>query len=220
MTRIDLHTHSTASPDGGLTLKDYRRALAGRLDVIAVTDHNTISEALRIKGELGAAIIVGEEVTTRQGEIIGLYLTEDIPPGLDALETAKRIKQQGGLVYIPHPYERLQRHGTNQSTLNQLLPLIDIIETFNGRSIGLAGRLRARRFARQYDLTEAAGSDAHGPAGLGRVARNIAQPPISDTLIKLLRGGTTHHRPRRLGAYLEPSRNRRRRIKSGQKYEG
>lgn len=209
MIRVDLHTHSTSSPDGGLTLKDYRRALSSSLDVIAVTDHNTVSGALKIKGELGTAIIVGEEVSTKQGEIIGLYLTEDIPLGLDAIETAKRIKQQGGLVYVPHPYERVQRHGLNPSTLKTLLPFIDIVETFNGRTISAVARGRAKRFAHTNKLAVAASSDAHGPAGLGSVKTVINKMPNSDTLIGLLKTGKVSTRVRKPAAYLEPSKNRR-----------
>ena len=214
MVRIDLHTHSTASSDGGLTLKDYRRALNESLDVIAVTDHNTVSEALKIKGELGISIIVGEEVSTRQGEVIGLFLTEDIPPGLDAIETAKRIKQQGGLVYIPHPFERIQRHGLNQTTLNELLPFIDIIETFNGRTVSVTARGRARRFTDQHKLVSAASSDAHGPDGLGRVATIVKKMPNSDTLLSLLKDGEITSKMRKFSAYTEPAKYRRKNVRN------
>lgn len=215
MIRIDLHTHSTASPDGGLTLNDYRRTLSNNLDVIAITDHNTVSGALEIKSVLKNLVIVGEEITTKQGEIIGLYLTHDISPGLDVVETAKRIKEQGGLVYVPHPFERLQRHGLNASAIKKLLPLIDIVETFNGRSISLAARLRARRFAKAYNFAEGTGSDAHGPAGLGAVARVIEDRPTSDTLVGLLSQGQTVTSRRQIKAYLEPGVNRRQKAKLG-----
>lgn len=219
MLRVDLHTHSTASPDGGLSLSDYRRALAGGLDVIAITDHNTISQAVEIKKILKHHIIVGEEVTTRQGEIIGLYLTEDIPPGLELMEAIRRIKQQGGLVYVPHPFERVQRHGLSSRALQTIIESIDVVETFNGRSFSLQARLRARAFVKKYQLAAGAGSDAHGPAGIGRVARLIAKQPTSDTLVELLRAGKTQTSIRRLRAMLEPSQNRRKN-KLGQGTQG
>src|SRR5882757_5862760 len=99
MIKIDLHTHSVASPDGSLTAVHYQRAL-GRLDVIAVTDHNRIDFAQKLQTELGERIIVGEEITTLEGEIVGLYLQTLIPAGLSVVETVRQIHAQGALVYI------------------------------------------------------------------------------------------------------------------------
>ena len=108
MFRIDLHTHSLGSPDGAITTNQYRKVLlSGRLDYIAITDHDDTNFAKSVKKALGAElsdrIIVGQEITTKAGELIGLFLTQTVPAGLTLRETAKAIHQQGGLVYVPHP---------------------------------------------------------------------------------------------------------------------
>src|SRR5262245_43185713 len=107
--KIDLHTHSIASPDRSLSAKNYQKMLAsGKLDYVAVTDHNVIDFARILHDQLGEQIIVGEEIATSEGEIIGLYLTSVVPSGLSAAETVRAIKDQDGLVYIPHPFETLR----------------------------------------------------------------------------------------------------------------
>src|SRR5476649_2676258 len=102
MYKIDLHTHSIASPDGSITLEDYRSILnSGRLDMVAITDHNTIGFAMATKKTLGVRIIVGEEIKCLEGEIIGLFLSKPVEPGRPYTQTIEDIKDQGGLVYIP-----------------------------------------------------------------------------------------------------------------------
>src|SRR5580658_33632 len=104
MLKIDLHTHSVASPDGGIMADKYRECLElGKLDYIAITDHNSIDFALNLRTEFERKIIVGEEILTSEGEIIGLFLSELVPPNLSPIETIELIKRQGGLVYVPHP---------------------------------------------------------------------------------------------------------------------
>ena len=100
MIKIDLHTHSVGSPDGGITLEEYARLLDDKvLDMIAVTDHDSIEQALVIQNKLGPRIIIGEEITSLEGEIIGLFLNQKVEPGLTAKKTVQAIKSQGGLVY-------------------------------------------------------------------------------------------------------------------------
>jgi predicted metal-dependent phosphoesterase TrpH len=207
--RIDLHTHSSGSPDGSLTLQDYRQALSTNLDYIAITDHDTIATATEIQSVIGPAIIVGQEITTSQGELIGLYLTQEIPIGVSPREAVERIRQQGGLVYLPHPYEQLQRHGMNQSAINQIIEDVDIIETYNSRTISLLARRKAVTLATTHQIAQAGSSDAHGKKGLGRTATVINKPPTKQNLVELLQRGRITQRPLSIGALLEPSRNRR-----------
>src|SRR6266702_4633076 len=104
--KVDLHSHSIISYDGGIAPREYERLLnTNVLDVIAITDHNEISLAQMLHKQLGEKIIVGEEIGTADGEIIGLFLQEKIAPGGTALETVAQIVLQGGLIYIPHPFE-------------------------------------------------------------------------------------------------------------------
>ena len=135
--KVDLHTHSYGSPDGALRAAEYRRKLeSGALDFIAITDHDRIDSALQIRGELdklGDRIIIGEEISTADGELIGLYLTDLVPAGLSAVETTQAIRGQGGLVYVPHPFETV-RSGMPEAVLGSIAEDVDIVETYNGRA--------------------------------------------------------------------------------------
>src|SRR5579859_1723916 len=137
--RVDLHTHSIISQDGGITAWQYEKILqSGELDCIAITDHNETSFARIMRKKLGDCIIVGEEIDTQEGEIIGLYLKETIPGGIGLDEAIASIKHQGGLVYIPHPYEHFRR-GLQKSAMLRIAGDTDIVEVFNGR-----GRFRGK----------------------------------------------------------------------------
>jgi len=186
MYKIDLHTHSVASLDGSLTEASYRKMLqSGGLQYIAVTDHNTISFATELRAKLGGAIIVGEEITSREGEIIGLYLTQVVPAGLTARETVTAILQQGGLVYIPHPFETV-RKGITAQTLDDIADEVDIVETHNGRAFFQNRGAKAKAWAAGHRVPGAASSDAHGQHGWGRTYSVLSAPPSAKNLPALL----------------------------------
>ncbi len=187
MVKVDLHTHSVASPDGGLSLLQYKHALeTSLLDCIAVTDHNRIDFALDIQQELGEAIIIGEEIMTSGGEIIGLFLTEVIQPGLSPLQTVKLIKDQGGLVYIPHPFETF-RKGLHPQTLEELINYIDMLEICNGRAFFQNRSQQAVVWARLNHKPGIASSDAHGFRGLGKTYMNMDSIPNADLILGILK---------------------------------
>lgn len=210
MIKIDLHTHSIISPDGAgsITASHFEQYLKeGILDCIAITDHNEIKFAQMMQKKMGNKIIVGEEITTRDGEMVGLFLTKKIPPGLSAKETAKKIHQQGGLVYIPHPFETL-RKGIQLPVLEEIIDEIDIFEVFNGRG-KLRGKTKeAELFAQKYRLVGAASSDAHGVRGVGRTFSIIEKIPTRSTLVTLLKKGTLERKYAPFIAYLYPITNR------------
>lgn len=214
MFKLDLHTHSSGSRDGGLRLEDYRLVLK-EIDYIAITDHDNLSEAKKIQAALGERIIVGCEVTTSKGDVIGLYIENDIPPGLSLKDTIENIHGQGGLVMIPHPFERWQRGSVTPNYLRELASSIDIIETYNGRSLSLAGRFKARRFARHLALAQASNSDAHGLAGIGKTYTIVKQKPTPANLVSQLKSARFVNGRVRFKGYLEPTINRRRRDKIG-----
>lgn len=190
MYKIDLHTHSVASPDGSLNEGDYRKMFdVGRLDCIAVTDHNTIAFARELHAKLGERIIVGEEVTTLDGEIIGLYLTKLVKPGMSAADTVAAIKEQGGLVCVPHPFETV-RKGVSIMTLNVIAEQVDIIEVRNGRAVFQNKSKQAEAWAAKHHVTGVASSDAHGWHGWGRTYAMVSELPTRDTLLKLLANAT------------------------------
>lgn len=190
MFKLDLHTHSIASPDGSLSLADYQRMLERRgLDYVAVTDHNSIDFALELKHQLSDRIIIGEEIMTRDGEIVGLYLQEAIPAGLGAAEAIRRIHAQGGLVYAPHPFATNPK-GLSVTVLDALADQIDVIETHNGRAIFQDKNAKVRAWAEAHHKPMAASSDAHGRGGWGRAYTIIKSVPTRENLVEQLAKAT------------------------------
>jgi predicted metal-dependent phosphoesterase TrpH len=138
------------------------------LDVLCVTDHNAVKGALELAGRLPCRVVVGEELRTHAGELIGLFLTERIPFGTSPREAAERIRAQGGLVYVPHPFDPMRRN-LAEPALEELTAagLVDAIETWNAKTSLLSLQERAVDFAARHDLLAGAGSDAHVPDALG-----------------------------------------------------
>jgi len=209
--KVDLHTHSVASPDGSLTDADYRLMLkTGKLDCIAVTDHNTITFAKELHDQLGDKIVIGEEIMTKDGEIIGLYLKKAVKPGQTAAETVAAIKKQGGLVYIPHPFETF-RHGLQLDTLGAIADGVDIIETGNGRAVFQNKSRLAISWALSHHVPGAASSDAHGWHGWGKSYTLVEKLPSRTTLLNLLERAMFRVRPPGLRGIVYPKLNRLRR---------
>ncbi len=199
MYKLDLHTHSTASSDGGLTAKDYQSMLSsGELDVIAVTDHDRITFATALHEQLGDKIIIGEEITTTEGEIIGLFLKATILSQLSPEETIRQVRAQNGLVYIPHPFETVRR-GVSLQTLRRIAADVDIIEVYNGRAYFQNKSTAAKAWAEAHPVASASSSDAHGKVGWGRTYSLIESLPTRDNLVDLLTN--TRHVSRRVGGF-------------------
>lgn len=132
------------------------------VDVVAITDHDTIAGALELREKSpNLRVIVGEEIKSRQGEIVGLFLEHEIEPGLDALETCRLIKEQGGLVYVPHPFDLLKINRLKKPALMRILDMVDIIEVFNAKLVTPIYNIVADGFADRQGKAAAAGSDAH-----------------------------------------------------------
>ena len=170
---VDLHMHTDHSPDCATPVEVLLATARGQgLGAIAVTDHNEISGALAARSqahEAGVKVIVGEEVKTAdQGEVIGLFLDEKIPRGLSLEETVAEIKRQGGLVYVPHPFDRMHSVPDYEHLLT-ILDDLDAIEIFNPRVAIGAFNDEAARFAGKYRIVAGAGSDSHVAQGLGSV---------------------------------------------------
>jgi len=167
----DLHLHTSWSHDCSIEVDDLLdHAEAQGLGAIAVTDHNVFGgaqEAVERARGRPLVVIPGEEIKTAdQGEVIGLFLREEIPRGMSFGETVAAIRAQGGLVYLPHPFDRM--HAIPEpATLHRHLAEIDVFEVYNARLLFEAYNEEALRFARKYNLTPGAGSDAHVLAGVG-----------------------------------------------------
>jgi predicted metal-dependent phosphoesterase TrpH len=138
------------------------------LNCIAVTDHNTIEGALAVQRIAPFMVIIGEEVKTSAGEITGLFLKENVPRDLPHLETAMRIKAQGGLISIPHPFDGFRRSVITPTALEEMLPYADIVEVFNARNNLDRDNRKAYELARDHGLLASGGSDAHTAFELGR----------------------------------------------------
>lgn len=208
MFKVDLHTHSAASPDGGITVEQFSRAIREKkVDAVAVTDHNRIDFAQELQKKLGDAVIVGEEIMTTAGEIIGLFLEKAVPAGLTPQETIKQIKDQGGLVYIPHPFETV-RKGLHPAVLDELIDHVDIIEICNGRAFFQNKSEQAVVWARLNACPGAASSDAHGFQGLGSTYTSLSEIPNRNNLMSLMKNAVPMTGRPSVRALLYPKLNR------------
>jgi predicted metal-dependent phosphoesterase TrpH len=188
--RLDLHIHTQASHD---CLSDYAdvvaTARARGLHRIAITDHNEIEGALRARDLAPELVIVGEEVKTAEGiDLSGLFISEKIPKGTPAVETAEAIKGQGGLVYVPHPFA--SGKGLGEDVLASIERLVDVVEVFNARIHRPALNERARRYAAEHGLPGGAGSDAHTLREIGRGVIEVPAYDGGDGFLSALRSGT------------------------------
>ena len=211
--RVDMHMHTMWSGDATTTPDELHEALAeSRIDVLCVTDHGTINGAVKLADELGCRVIVGEEVKSGAGEIIGLFLTDRLPLGMKAHDAADTIHDQGGLVYIPHPFDPM-RHCIKEDALYDLARAgkVDAIETLNAKVSLSSLNRRAAEFAAEFDLPGGAGSDAHEPSAIG--AAYVEMPDFTDgdpqSFLASLRQGRIvgHHydAPRRWRPRVVPS---------------
>ncbi|HEY3615057.1 MAG TPA: PHP domain-containing protein [Gaiellales bacterium] len=183
----DLHMHTLHSWDCTTSIDDLLdAALAAGLGALAVTDHNTIAggveaRARAIERGLPLHVVVGSELkTAADGEIIGLFLHDEIARGLTFGETVEQIRAQGGVVYVPHPFDRF--HTTpDEAVLHEHVGSIDVLETANARLWLERDNARAERFAGEHGLRRGSGSDAHVPEGIGTGALRLApfHDPVS-----------------------------------------
>jgi predicted metal-dependent phosphoesterase TrpH len=202
----DLHMHTNWSHDCSIDVDELLdHAEAEGLGAIAVTDHNVFGgalEAVERARERNLIVIPGEEAKTDgQGEVIGLFLKEEIPRGLSFADTIEAIRAQGGLVYVPHPFDRLHSI-PDAATLHRHLAEIDVLEVYNARLLFEAYNDEAMRFARKYNITAGAGSDAHVLQGVGTGAVRMRRFDGPEEFLLSLRSAEVLRRPKSL-AYLQ-----------------
>jgi len=161
--------HTSYSVDGCISPETIASLSQKRgLGALAITDHNTIAGALAVCETAPFPVIVGEEISTADGEILGLFLEERVPRNLPAAETLRLIKEQGGLAGAPHPCDRLRRESIGRGVLEELADELDFVEGFNARVTCARDNHLARQLARREALPCTAGSDAHSSYELGR----------------------------------------------------
>jgi predicted metal-dependent phosphoesterase TrpH len=166
---IDLHCHTSASFDSLADPAKVVRAAAARgLTHLVVTDHDRIDGALRAREAARAelTVIVGEEVRTADGDLIAAYIERAVAPGLSAADTVAAIREQGGLVGIPHPFDRFRGSLLKNARMDALAPLVDWVEVHNARLVG-SGNERAAAFAREHGRPGVAVSDSHTVTEVG-----------------------------------------------------
>ena len=196
--RIDLHCHSEASPDSSSPLDEIpERCVEKGITIQAITDHNCIwgaqklQEIVHARNDLPLSIIVGEEISTSEGELVGLFLQEEIEAGLTPEQTVAAIKRQGGLVLLPHGFDPLKRWHLRIEARKKITSSIDIVETFNSRISRPRWNRAAVRWAEERGVPMSAGSDAHTIADIGNAWVEVPARPINSPgeLLAALRDG-------------------------------
>jgi predicted metal-dependent phosphoesterase TrpH len=187
IVRIDLHLHSSASFDSRVSPPEIaRRCQRLGLSPIVITDHDTIDGALSLRAA-GENVIVGQEILTSEGELIGLFLRETVPKRLPPEEAVAAIRAQGGIVYLQHPYDTGRRN-LREEAIERIASEIEVVEVFNGRSTPEVNR-RAEELRATLGVAAGAGSDAHTLAEIGSVYVEMeAFDGAQDFLLKLRRG--------------------------------
>jgi predicted metal-dependent phosphoesterase TrpH len=177
--RTDFHTHTDYSRDGLTGISQFiAAARRAGLDRVAVTDHNTLRGALEAAALAPDLIIIGEEIMTTEGELLGYYLRKEIPKGLPPEEAIARLRDQGAVISVSHPFDRLRHGAWKLDALRRILPLVDAVEGFNARCLFAEDNRRADLFARENTVAITAGSDAHIALELGAAGLDV--PPFHD----------------------------------------
>lgn len=193
MLRLDLHIHTRFSKDSVAPISSVvERCVRSRLGPVAVTDHDSIRGALEVRELAPFPVIIGEEIKSAAGDIIGLFLQEEVPGGLPALETSQRIKDQGGLVVAPHPFCRLRPSALSFGALKEILPLVDLIEGYNSHTVLPMDNTKGAAFAAEHGLPTVASSDSHSALELGSTFTQVSEEDYDGTpegLIRAVKAG-------------------------------
>mgnify|MGYP000335992717 CR=1 FL=1 len=190
LARIDLHVHTCYSSDARMGLEELLEALERHDLRAAITDHNTVEGALRLKRWAPDRIIVGEEIRTAEGEILAYFLEEAVPPFRELEETVELVHRQGGIVSIPHPFDPFRRHRLRTEALLRALRLVDALEVFNARNLLRRSNLKALRMADRLKLGRSAGSDAHTLGEIGNGVTGVAADERTlDDVLEAIRKG-------------------------------
>ena len=188
--RIDLHVHTRHSHDSAAPVSSVLQRCRDRgLGMVAVTDHNSIRGGLEARERAdGFQVIVGEEIKSSQGDIIGLFLEQPVPPRLWPSETVKRVKAQGGLVGVPHPFDRIRPTAMGRRALLEILPWVDFLEGYNAHTMLSVDNRRGVDFAEEHSLPVVACSDSHSALELGRTYTEVPGEELDGTPEGLMRG--------------------------------
>jgi predicted metal-dependent phosphoesterase TrpH len=190
MLKADLHTHTLYSPDSNNSLDDIiKQCLKIGINCLAICDHGTVEGALKLQSIAPFKIIVAEEILTPYGEIMGMFLKETIPSHISPEEAIKRIREQGGLICIPHPFDKFRSSAFQRAGLEPIKGHIDIIEVYNARELPFQNRKLALEFAQKNNFRRSAGSDAHAISEIGKTYIEMPEFDGKETFLKALDQG-------------------------------
>jgi len=190
LLKADLHIHTEYSIDCNTPLeKIVSRCLEVGINCIAICDHGTVEGALKMRDIAPFPVIVAEEILTSHGEIIGMFLEETIPSRLSVEQTISRIRAQGALVCIPHPFDIFRLSALRSNIMEEIAEQIDIIEVFNSRTLLLQSSAKALAFALKYGIAKSAGSDAHTPYEIGNAYVEMPEFNGKDDFLQALEKG-------------------------------
>jgi len=190
LIKADLHIHTEYSLDCDTPLeKIIERCQNIGINCIAIADHGTTAGALKMQSMAPFTVIVAEEILTHHGEIMGMFLKEEIPSGLSVDETIARIRAQDGLVCIPHPFDTIRGSALNNSSVEKIIDQIDIVEVFNARTLMTRYCTRAMDFAQEHGIAQGAGSDAHTVIEIGNAYIEMPEFNGKDDFLQALASG-------------------------------
>jgi len=190
LLKADLHIHSRYSVDCNMPLeKIIERCGEVGVNCIALCDHGTAEGALRMREIAPFKVIVAEEILTPYGEIMGMFLEETIPSGVSVAEAISRIKAQGGLVCIPHPFDTFRHSALRRQVIEEIADQIDIIEVLNARGILSRDAAKAEAFAAKHGIIRSAGSDAHTAREIGNAYVEMPEFEGRDDFLEALKKG-------------------------------
>lgn len=195
LIRADLHSHTHFSRDGLTTPEQYvQRCIERGITCAAVSDHNNIDGAITVRRIAPFKVIVSEEIRSTEGEIIGYFLHDPIPKRMSPEETVRAIREQGGIVGIPHPFDRWRSSPITLDALNRIVDDVDVIEVFNARNLQQADNLKAERYAREHGKLRSSGSDSHTHYEVGRAWVEMPDFDTPQEFLESLRQGTVRGR--------------------------
>jgi predicted metal-dependent phosphoesterase TrpH len=190
LIKADLHIHTRYSMDCNTPLeKIIGRCQKLGINCIAIADHGTAEGALKLQAMAPFKVIVAEEILTPHGEIMGMFLKETVPTNIPVEEAISRIRAQGGLVNIPHPFETIRSSAMGIKTIEEIADRIDLMEVLNSRSPFPSNSRKAREFALKHDIAQGAGSDAHTVYEIGNAYVEMPDFNDADDFISALRQG-------------------------------
>jgi len=190
LLKADFHIHSKYSMDCTMPLEDIiKRCIITGINCIAIADHDSVDGAIEAQKLAPFPVIVAEEILTPEGEIMGMFLKERIPSGMAVEQAISQIKAQGALVCLQHPFDPLRGLKIDSKRLQKLMGQIDIVEVFNARARIPWSTTKAQNLAREYNLPEVAGSDAHTPGEIGKTYVEMPEFEGKDDFVQALRKG-------------------------------